>query len=320
MNTFESPEGAESRPSGTQFKNPRAMKVIQTLSRVVTAIFLVALVWVIYQAIINGNPLPVWAWIGIILFAATVIGLIVAFVVYRGVARQAGPFDTSPSKQVTRQLIEETRQVEAGGARSLRAEINMALGELQLKGGATGVLDAAFTYDDADWKQPEVSYAVDDAGQGTLVMKQTATHRPAMRQGRCEWIVRLDKDLPIDLKVKFGAGKLDLVVGGLNLTRLRVDSGVGKLNLDFSGEWRRSMQAFIKAGIGDTTLLLPQNVGVRIQSSIGLGSVQPYGLSWDGEAYINELYDQKPVKLDIIVEGGVGKLHLGQGFLKKEAI
>lgn len=312
MNKFESPEGLKSRSSGTQFKNPRAMKVIQTLSRVVTAVLLVALVWAIYQTIVNGNPLPVWAWIGFVLFVATAIGLIVAFVVYRGVVEQAGPFDTSPSKQVTGKLIEESHQLEAGGAKSLRAEINMALGELQLMTGAGGVLDASFTYDNADWKEPEVSYVVDDAGLGTLVMNQKATHRPAMRQGRCEWVILLGKDLPLDLKVKFGAGKASLRVGGLNLIRLRVDSGVGKLNLDFSGEWKRSMQAFIKTGIGDSTLRLPQTVGVRIQSSAGIGSVHPQSLTLDGEAYTNAHYGRTPIDLDIIVESGLGKVRLAE--------
>ena len=310
MNTINSPKDVESQSSRTKLRKPQVMRVIQTLSRVVTVIFLVALIWAIYQAAVNGNPLPVWAWLGVVVLFAVVIGLGVAVVVYRSVAAQAGPFDFRPSSHVTGELRSETRRVEAGGASSLRAEIKMTQGVLELMGGAADVMEAGFTYDDADWKTPLVEYTVDAAGRGDLVVKQGATHRPAMRQGRSEWVIRLNPDLPTELNVKFGAGQADLRLGGLALDRLRVESGVGELAVDFSGEWGRSLEAFIKAGIGDTVVRLPQNAGVRVRSTVGLGSVQPHGLAWDGEAYTNSLYGQAAVTLDITVEGGIGKIKL----------
>jgi hypothetical protein len=155
-----------------------------------------------------------------------------------------------------------------------------------------------------------VEYGVDAAGQGSLVVKQRATHRPAMRQGRSEWVIRLNSDLPTELTIQFGAGKADLRLAGLALTRLRVESGVGELAVDLSGEWGHSLEAFVKAGIGDTTLRLPQNAGVRVQSAVSLGSIQPHGLTWDGTAYSNALYGQAEVTLDISVESGMGKITL----------
>lgn len=65
-----------------------------------------------------------------------------------------------------------------------------------------------------------------------IIVEQKATHRPAMRQGRCEWIVRLNQELATALKVQFGAGKAELRLSGLMLTRLQVESGVGELTLD----------------------------------------------------------------------------------------
>jgi hypothetical protein len=310
MNTINSSEEMESQSSGMKYRDRRFIRAVQTLSRVVTAIFILALIWAIYQAIVNGNPLPVWAWLGVLVLLAVAIGLGVAAVVYRGVAGQAGPFDLRPSNRVSGELKSEFRRLEADGANSLRADFTMVEGNLQLMGGATGVMGADFIYDDADWKPPLVSYEVDASGQGDLAVKQKATGRPAMRQGRCEWIIRLNQDLPIELKVKYGAGKADLRLSGLTLPLLRVESGVGELALDMSGEWRHSTQAFVKAGIGDTVLRLPQDVGVRVQSTVGFGSIHPHGLTWDGEAYTNALYGQAAVTLDITVEGGIGKINL----------
>jgi hypothetical protein len=131
-----------------------------------------------------------------------------------------------------------------------------------------------------------------------------------MRQGRCEWVIGLNADLPTDLKVKFGAGQAELWLAGLALNRLRVESGVGTLVVDLNGEWQRSLEAFVKAGIGDMVLRLPQDAGVRIQTEVSLGSTHAHGLIKEGEAYVNGAYGKSSVTLEIRVESGMGKLTL----------
>ena len=310
MNTINSSTDSETHSPRMGLRNSQPMRIIRILSWAVTLVFLAALIWAIYQAVAEGNPLPIWAWLGLVAIIAAAIGLIVAVIVYRGVAEKTGPFDFRPSRHVAGNLRSEVQRVEAGSASSLRAEIKVLAGVMQIAGGAEEIMNGDFTYDDADWKPPRVGYAVDAAGQGDLVVEQLATHRPAMRQGRCEWVIRLNQDLPTELNVKFGAGKADLKLSGLTLTRLQVESGVGELDLDLSGEWGRSMEAFVKAGIGNTLIRLPQNAGVRVQSTVGLGSTHLHGLSWDGEAYVNAHYGLAPVALDLTVEGGMGKLTL----------
>jgi hypothetical protein len=211
---------------------------------------------------------------------------------------------------VAGKLISESRHIETAGASSVRAEIKMVEGVLQVKGGAAEVMDASFIFDDADWKSPSVQYEVNTSGQGNLEVEQRATHRPAMRQGRCEWMISLSDHLPTDLKVKFGAGKAEFKLAGVALDRLRIESGVGALVVDLSGEWQRNLEAFIKAGIGDTVLRLPRDIGVRIQTEVSLGSTHAHSLIREGEAYVNAAYGKSPILLNLRVESGVGKLTL----------
>jgi N-terminal domain of toast_rack, DUF2154 len=310
MTNTTSSSSSGSRPSGSMTGKRGLMRGIQILSWIVTFFFIIALIGAIYQAIVNGNPLPLWAWLGLLALFAVAVGLIVMAVVYRGVTREVGPFNFQPTAKVTGDLKTETRRVEAGGAGTLQATFQMAEGILRLAGGAKDALEADFTYDDADWNPPQVDYAVGDGGRGNLQVEQKGTGRPVMRQGRCEWTLRLNQDLPTDLKLKFGAGKADLKLGDLTLTGLQVESGVGELVLDLGGEWKRSLEASIRAGIGDTTLRLPREAGVRLQSSVGFGSVHLHGLTRDGDVYTNDLYGQTPVNLDITLQGGIGKINL----------
>ena len=194
----------------------------------------------------------------------------------------------------------------------MQTEIDLKLGTLLLSGGAADVLEASFTYDDADWGPPRVDYAVEPGGQAKLAVEQIATGRPAMRQGRSDWVVRLNPLLTTRLSVKVGAGKASIALGGMALEQLRIESGVGELEVVLRGEWRGPLQAFIKAGIGDITLRLPRAAGVRIQTSVGLGSIEPYGLTRDGSAYTNALFGRGAADLDITLEGGMGKIKLSQ--------
>jgi hypothetical protein len=145
-----------------------------------------------------------------------------------------------------------------------------------------------------------------------LLIKQRATGRPAMRQGRNDWAIQLNDNLPTDLKVRVGAGQATLVLGGLSLTRLHVEGGVGAATLDLSGAWKQNLDAYIKSGIGSLTLRLPTSVGVRVETQVGLGDTQQHGLTWNGDAHINALYGHSPVALDILVEGGIGAIKLEQ--------
>jgi hypothetical protein len=81
----------ESQSKQPKRMSQQVMRAIQALSRVVTLIFLLTLVLAIYQAFVTGNPLPIWAWLGIVVLFAVAVGSLVALIVYRGVVEQAGP-------------------------------------------------------------------------------------------------------------------------------------------------------------------------------------------------------------------------------------
>lgn len=129
-----------------------------------------------------------------------------------------------------------------------------------------------------------------------------------MRQGLNEWQIRLNEQLPTDLRLQFGAGEAHLNLSALNLTGLHIESGLGELSVDLSGDRRQNLQAHIKLGIGDTRLRVPQHIGVRVQTAVSLGSTHPQSLTWDGEAYTNALFGRGGPALDITVSGGMGKL------------
>ena len=205
----------------------------------------------------------------------------------------------------------ESKTVPLGGAKSVRVEIEMGAGELKVAGGASDLLNAEFTYNVARWK-PEVRYDT-SGGEGRLTIQQPSGSHTHLGTTHYAWDLRLSDKVPMEMSVEQGAGRANLHLAGLALTKLDVSLGAGETNIDLDGNWKHDLTASIRGGVGKTTLYLPRDVGVRVTASGGLGAVHASEFSKDGDAYVNEAYGKSPVTLRIDVEGGVGEIDLELG-------
>jgi hypothetical protein len=113
--------------------------------------------------------------------------------------------------------------------------------------------------------------------------------------------------------VKQGAGRVNLTLAGLSLTRVDFDLGAGEVNVDLTGDWKSDLTANLNGGVGKATIRLPRDVGVRATAHGGIGSINAHDLKKDGDAYVNDAYGKSPVTLRVNVEGGVGEINLELG-------
>jgi hypothetical protein len=206
-------------------------------------------------------------------------------------------------------LQRESRSVDLDNSQSVRAELKMGAGELNLTGGADALVEGDFAYNVADWK-PEVNYDVTgDAGE-LSVEQGSGEDVPVGGEVRNEWDLRLNDDVPIDLNVEMGAGESDLDLDSLTLTGLDLQMGAGKTTVDLTGDYDRDLSATIEGGVGEATVRLPSAVGVKVNAEGGLGAINTQGLQREGDAYVNDAYGDSDVTLDVDVRGGVGRINL----------
>lgn len=207
-------------------------------------------------------------------------------------------------------LQTESQSVELGDAESVRVEIEMGAGELEVAGGADELMEADFTYNVAELK-PEVVYSGD-----TLTIQQPDVEGIAslgdLDGYRYEWDLRLNDDVHMDLSIGLVAGTMDLRLSGLSLTALEVDIGAGEGKLDLTGEWPSDLDASIMAGVSSLTVVLPGEVGARVEID-GISRVNANGLMQDGNTYVNDVYGVSDVTLEINIEAGIGEINLELG-------
>src|SRR5215212_3746376 len=237
--------------------------------------------------------------------------VVLSIVMMAATAVLAGACGMQPggTQQDVGKLQEESKSVDLKNADSVRAQLKMGAGELNVTGGADQLMDGDFSYNVSEWK-PKVSYDV-SGGESELLVKQGGANSGSLdAKARNEWDIGLNDEVPTDLVVQMGAGESELDLDSLTLKGLDLKMGAGKSTVDLTGDYAKSFDASIQGGVGEATVLVPSEVGVRVKAEGGLGKINAEGFQREGEAYVNDAYGDSDVTLDVDVRGGVGQINL----------
>lgn len=134
-----------------------------------------------------------------------------------------------------------------------------------------------------------------------------------LNAGAADMKVSFEELNPAELElmtVRSGAARLEFIsLGNANLRELTFDGGVGTYEFDLSGDWQRSAAVKIKSGVSHIVLRIPSDIGVRIcPGDLKSGSYD--GLSQQGECYVNEMYENANLKLDIDLDVGLSSVEV----------
>jgi hypothetical protein len=211
--------------------------------------------------------------------------------------------------------LTNSQTVELGDIDSVQVDIKMGVGELDIASGSANLMDAEFTYNIEDWR-PEVLFEQRGSrGELTVTQPQGEINGIPDDNIQYRWLLILYDDIPMDMDVDLGVGESDLNLSGLDLQSLAVDTGVGKATIDLTGEWQESFDVRIDGGVGETTVYLPENVGLRLEANTGIGSLVVNGLQKEGDSnvYTNAAYGESEVDITLDINGGIGQVTVQVG-------
>jgi hypothetical protein len=193
---------------------------------------------------------------------------------------------------------------ERDNAELVRVNLKMGAGSLRVGSGTEKLARADFEFNIPDWK-PQVSYA-----NGNLRISQPEGSHKTIGNTKYDWDVRLNRDVPIEMTINFGAGEAKLDLGSLALRRVDVEMGVGEIQMDLRGKPKQDYNVRIRGGVGEATVHLPSDVGVYAEAKGGIGEISAGGLRHDGDKYYNDAYRKSPVTVRLDIQGGVGSIKL----------
>ncbi len=199
--------------------------------------------------------------------------------------------------------------VDPRDAKAVRISVHLPSGELKIEGGSAHLMEGDF-YQGPSWGAPSVEYSV-DKGMGSLEITQQSSNQ-LIGNSDNSWRLKLSEQIPLELKVDVGAGRGDLNLSKIDLTRLEINIGAGQAIVDLTGDRGKDLRAEIHGGVGEAVVKLPKTVGVVATVHGGLGSIDTPGLKQDGGQYVNAAYGKSPNTIHLTVEGGIGHIRLEQ--------
>lgn len=203
----------------------------------------------------------------------------------------------------------KTVNIEKDKAKELELELNIGAGELNVIKGADEWVEGSINYSNDKW-EPDVSYKL-KGDKGIAVIEQDNEgffNNINIGEGKNTWDITLNDEIPLELSVNSGASESRLDLSGLMLKDLEVNAGVGDITIDLGGKWEESFDVSLDMGVGQSTVILPSDVGVKIEISKGIGDADLEGFISKGNGiYVNEAYEDADVVITVKTELGVGE-------------
>jgi hypothetical protein len=113
------------------------------------------------------------------------------------------------------------------------------------------------------------------------------------------------------MELRAGAAEFEAHrIANANCARVRFEGGVGRVVLDFTGTWRRSMEADLDVGFGSLDLRLPRDVGVAVHLSRFLASFDAAGFEKRGDVYYSANWASARQRLTLRVSAAVGGIQV----------
>ncbi|WP_339280854.1 toast rack family protein [Lysinibacillus sp. FSL P2-0066] len=214
----------------------------------------------------------------------------------------SGCFSFIPNK-----MREEAILVEKDKVKALEVDIDLGVGEMNVSSGAKEWVEGNAEYN-IKKLAPQVDYDV-HGDTGEVEIKHKGSTKLGLSNIKNTWAIQLNDSIPMDLTVETGASLANLDLQGLQLEKLDIEAGVGDLTVNLGGDWEKSFTTTIETGVGQTTVILPSKVGVKLTTEKGIGSSNVEGLISKGNGvYVNEAYDKADVVLEVNSELGIGEI------------
>jgi hypothetical protein len=152
------------------------------------------------------------------------------------------------------------------------------------------------------------------AAEGEYDLSGLALEELSLHTGATDTRVRFTEPNPRSLRtlsLQVGAASLQFEgLGNANVRHIELNLGVGSATLDFSGAWRDDVDMTVASALGKVKLRVPADVGVRVESSTFLHSLDAAGFIKKNGYVVSPNYDGARYKLQIRSTGAFGQLEI----------
>lgn len=147
---------------------------------------------------------------------------------------------------------------------------------------------------------------------GRLDLSGPVAARRFLGDSRQDWQVGITPRIPLELAIKAGASRGQFDLRDLRLSRLRLDIGASKVSMTLPRAPLGTLDAQVKAGAADMTIIVPQGVEVQIRPEDGLSTVKVNEERFlkRGDSYSTPGYSQAENRIRLNIASGLAKIEV----------
>lgn len=220
-------------------------------------------------------------------------------------------------------------------AKSVKTEMKFGSGDLNITNTNNGpFFTADFIYPKNEC-EPEVNFITEDnIGSLKIIdIRDSVNHNfdNNDKDRHYKWNIAFNRKIENDLTIDAFAVDGDINLTGCNLKAFNfkmlagdvainlrntsvpyfnLKAIAGEAIIDLTGEWENDLHANIKGGVGELTLILPEDVGVKVEISGILGDIDAHGFHRERRTFTNAAYEKSTQTLYLDVFGGIGDVTL----------
>jgi len=209
----------------------------------------------------------------------------------------------------TGEHTEETVNIELEEAEKVNAVIVIYKGDLYISGENQHLLLISdFDYNLSEWV-PQVTYSTED-NEGKLKIMQKEKEKGLFDSVENKWSLIFNQAVPLELDIMMGSGDNHLDLSSIHLIDLKAAIGTGDTILDLTGNYQDNIRVYLVGGVGNTTINLQEDIGVRLWIKDGLNRINCDGFNRFGNFYFNSAFDFSERKIYITLFSGLGAIDI----------
>jgi len=192
------------------------------------------------------------------------------------------------------------------GATSAYVKLDHGAGRLTLRSGAGSGEIVNGTFGNG------LSYKSHVEGGRMEVKLRTSQQAWAWWPGESlDWDIRLNRDIPLSLKIDSGASASILDLSDLKVTDLDIDTGASSTELTLPAN-AGNTHVDIDTGASSLKVSIPSGVAasIRVKSGIASVNVNPRFSRLDGGLYQSTDYSTAANRVDMTIDAGVGSIEV----------
>jgi hypothetical protein len=218
--------------------------------------------------------------------------------------------------------------------KSAHTDISFPAGILNIKSSEKDKFFSSSFYNCEDFREPQIDF-IENGKKANLRIttrdEQQSINFNDSESSSCTWNLYFNKKVEnsINISMVAGTGNIDLSECNLKSFDFKMTAGEIKLNLnntsvpymnfraaagdveiDLTGEWKNDLRANIKGGVGEITILVPDNIGVKIDISGILGEINAPSFKKKRKTYLNKMYGKTSKTLFLDIFGGIGEINI----------